>query len=522
MRSMILKRNLAPICFSLLLAITATGCQVSAQQSDGSQTSTEVSTSTLTETNSEETFFNTEQVHTIDLEVDETVLAEMIAAYQEDGSKNWIEATVTIDGETFQNVGLKLKGNSTLKSAIQQSTDSLNAEELPWVIRLDKYVDDQAYLGRTRFVIRKNNTESSMNEALALAMLEEAGVATQASAFTRFTVNGSAEKLTLVVDVPDDDLWTEEQFGANGLLYKAEAGGDYSYRGTEATDYADAFEQKYGDDDLTPLITFLDFINNSTDEEFAENLSNYLDVEAFAAYLVMQDLVGNDDDIDGPGNNSYLYYDFDTQKMTVVAWDQNLSFGGFGGQGGGMKGNRPFGDEEGNERPELPVGEDGEVVLPDGQTMDDFTFPEGQEPGMMTPPEGAFEDGQEMPTIPEGELPNFEANGGRGGMMGANNNILVTRFLKNETFSQLVETKKTEATATVIESQFAATTLAHFQDLLRSEAADLIDEETITSEGEAITQFLTGINTVNPSGDKQEEAKTGDTTDVDTPESTTP
>ena len=155
--------------------------------------------------------------------------------------------------------------------------------------------------------------------------------------------------------------------------------------------------------------------------------------------------------------------------------------------------------------------------------MDDFTFPEGQKPGMMTPPEGAFEDGQEMPTMPEGELPDFEANGGRGGgMMGLNNNILVTRFLENETFSQLVETKKTEATATVIESQFAATTLAHFQDLLRSEAADLIDEETITSEGEAITQFLTGTNTVNPYGDKQEEAKTGDTTDVDTPESTTP
>ncbi len=102
----------------------------------------------------------------------------------------------------------------------------------------------------------------------------------------------------------------------------------------------------------------------------------------------------------------------------------------------------------------------------------------------------------------------------------ANNNILVTRFLENETFSQLVETKKTEATATVIESQFASTTLVHFQDLLRSEAADLIDEETIKSEGEAITQFLTGTNTVNPSGDKQEESKTGDTTDADTLEST--
>lgn len=59
----------------------------------------------------------------------------------------------------------------------------------------------------------------------------------------------------------------------------------------------------------------------------------------------------------------------------------------------------------------------------------------------------------------------------------------------------------------MIESQFAATTLARFQDLLRSEAADLIDEETITSEGRSDYAILTGTNTVNPSGDKQKRRK---------------
>ena len=35
----------------------------------------------------------------------------------------------------------------------------------------------------------------------------------------------------------------------------------------------------------------------------------HLDVDAFARYLAAQDVVQNWDDIDGPGNNSYLRWD---------------------------------------------------------------------------------------------------------------------------------------------------------------------------------------------------------------------
>ena len=38
----------------------------------------------------------------------------MIETFVDSGDKEWIEATVTIDGTTFERVGLRLKGNSSL------------------------------------------------------------------------------------------------------------------------------------------------------------------------------------------------------------------------------------------------------------------------------------------------------------------------------------------------------------------------------------------------------------------------
>ena len=40
-------------------------------------------------------------VHDIAVEVDDAAFAAMIDTYQDTGEKEWIEATVTIDGETF-------------------------------------------------------------------------------------------------------------------------------------------------------------------------------------------------------------------------------------------------------------------------------------------------------------------------------------------------------------------------------------------------------------------------------------
>lgn len=416
------------------------------------------------------TFFDASTVHSIAIDVEQSELTTAIESYLDSGDKVWITADVTIDGVTYSQVGLKLKGNSSLRSI---STDSA-AQDLPWRIRLDKFVDGQNADGYTDLVLRANSSETSINEAVALDLLAEAGLATERAVATRVSVNGSEETLVLVLQNLDD-TWFEENFSSGDILYKADAEGDYTWRGDDPTAYAEAFDVEVGDEDYTPLVTLLDLVNNGSDEDFATQLPELLDVESFARYLAFEDLINNFDDIDGPGNNSYLAYDSDTGVMTVVAWDHNLAFGvangGMGGEGGfgggGMGGPGGAGADSG--RPAMP--ERGEI-------------PEGMTPSEgMTPPEGMeFPEGFEPPT--DGQMPNGMGGAGMGG-----DNPLVERFLENEDFEALYNQATTDLTAELVDSGALADSVATWTQVLQSGAADLVDEATIQKEADAVAAY---------------------------------
>lgn len=432
-------------------------------------------------------FYDSSTVHSISVTVDETAYAEMLQTYAETGDKEWISATVVVDGVTYENAGIKLKGNSSLRGLAQalaaesgdasgegQADDGeatagqdgvggmgggpggglgggpggdLSPEEpegLPWRIKLDEYVDGQNHEGETDFVIRGSSSETALNEALALEMLDEAGLATQQASSTRFSVNGSEEELRLVVQNPDDQSWYEETVDDNGVLFKAESGGDYNYRGSDYTAYVEAFDLEANPEDLTdeeayqPLIELLGFIDDADDETFAAELGSYLDVDSFAEYLAIEELLGNTDDIDGPGNNAYLAYDPDTGLFTVIAWDHNLALGS--GMGGGG-----FGGE-----------------MPEG-----FTPPEG----------GGFGGG-------------FGGGGGAGGP-GSQSNPLVRRFQENEEFAALIDAASARLRTELIDSGYASEALAEWTAVLLDQASDLVDAETIRSESDAVARALT-------------------------------
>lgn len=326
---------------ALALAVVATAC--------GTGTSSSADTDNSVASGSPAgSLFDSSFVHEISLTFDDDEYEELVATYQSTGEKVWIRTSVTIDGTTVDNAGIRLKGNSSLRGPRGgQSTTSWDSPEaLPWLIRFDKYVDGQTYQGYADLVIRSNVTETSLNEAVALELLDAAGLASQQAIATSFSVNGSTAELRLAVENPDD-VWMAEHFSSTGALYKAEATGDYSYRGTNPDSYDNVFDQEAGKNnaDLTPLIEFLGFINNTDDTTFSTELPQQLDVDAFATYLAVQELIDNFDDIDGPGNNSYLEYDTETGVFTVVPWDHNLAFGTVNGGGlpgggrGGPQGN---------------------------------------------------------------------------------------------------------------------------------------------------------------------------------------
>lgn len=472
-------------------SLAACATQTSTTTAAGSSTSAGWGdTSVRTASDADGTVWDSSSVHTISVDVDEEDYAAMLATFLADGDKDWISASVTIDGETFENVGVRLKGNSSLRSV--SATES-EAQDLPWLIRLDKFVDGQDLDGTTGFVVRSSGTQTSLNEALALELLEAAGLASQEAIATRFSVNGSAESLRLTIE-DLDDAWDAQEFGTEGILYKAQADGDYSYRGDDPASYEDVFSQKTGDeDDLTPLIGFLQFINESDDATFAAELDEHLDVEAFATYLAMEDLMDNVDDIDGPGNNSSLRYDTASATFTVVAWDHNLAFGQgpTGGGGAGAPGDAGGAVGADGERPTLPDGvEPGagfSEELPDGALPDGATPPTGEMPEGMTPPTGQRPGGDAT-----GDADGAAgAGGGMGGGMGGSN-VLSSRFLADPTFAALYDEALADLTASLSTSGVAQDILDTWTTLLTDEAGDLVDAATVASESAALSASLTG------------------------------
>ncbi|MEW6153109.1 MAG: CotH kinase family protein [Actinomycetota bacterium] len=415
--------------------------------------------------------FDASTVRDIDVVFDAGDYGAMVEAYSATGDKKWVEATVTIDGVTFERAGMRLKGNSSLRGLTRAGRAAAGEEAgtagpaepstLPWLIRLDRNVAGQNYGGISELVVRANGSRTSLNEAVALELIGLAGVPTQRAVAARFSVNGSGEVLRLVVEHPDD-TWRDASFGGDGVLYKAESTGDYSYRGTDPAAYENVFDQETGsEDDLGPLIAFLDFVNNSSDAAFASELDRHLDVAGFARYLAVQELVANWDDIDGPGNNSYLHYDPATGRMSVVSWDLNLAFGVSPGGGGGGAGPGAAGPGGGGAGP-------------------------GGEPGIgLGPGPGAGGPGGRGPAGPGAGAP-----GGRGGGPGGRSNVLVQRFMATSPFLALYQQAVAELRAELYGDGTASAVLDRWVSVLSSGAGDLVTAEVVTAEAAAISAYF--------------------------------
>ena len=245
-------------------------------------------------------------------------------------------------------------------------------EDLPFLIDFAEFSEGRAYQGHTTLSLRPYTP--ALNEAVSLAITDESGQTTQDFTYTTYSVNGSVETTRLLVVAPDDAYANSIEDG-DGVLYKASADSDFSYQGDDQTTYAEQYTQinALGTADLQPIITLLKWLDGADQAEFDAHLADYVDVDSLASYLALQNLLGNGDDMGGPGKNFYLYYDLDTKKFSFISWDLNLalktdategahdeiSIGHGGGAGGGGMGEMPegFTPPEGMEMPEgMPEG----------------------------------------------------------------------------------------------------------------------------------------------------------------------
>ena len=408
-------------------------------------------------------YLDPDSLHSVEITVDQNTYQEMITAYTSNQTKNWIEATVTVDGVAHEKAGLKLKGNSSLQGI---SADS-EPQKLPWLVRFDKFVDGANHDGMTRMVIRASSSTSALNEAVTLDLLAKIGLASEKAAHISLSVNGSDPVLRLTCQDLDES-WVAQNFDVAGLLYKAESTGDYTYRGTDESAYKDVFDQETGKANLTPLIEFLQFINESSDADFQSGLAQRVDVDKMVTYLAFEDVIDNFDDITGPGNNSFLWWAEQANQMTVVAWDHNCAFGlkpgaGQQGQGGGQ-----------------PPGGGGQGQPPSG----------GQQPGGGQPPGdgGAPSNGQAPTGQPPGGAGGQQPGGG-GSQTKAN--ALVDRFNSLMDGETKVSAERDRLKQELYTSGVAQTILDARAKVLTDQAGSLIEQSAVEADKQTIAAYFT-------------------------------
>ena len=269
-----------------------------------------------------EHIFQDDTVNEINIEIDEADWQDMLENPLEE---EYHKANVTINGETVGNVAIRTKGNNSLTSVASSDSDRYSFK-----IDFDYYDDNGNYYGLKKLCLNNNYSDnSSMREYISYKIMGELGLDVPQCGYSNITVNGEEWGLYLAVEAIDETFLETHFDDATGDLYKPEGqdgtGADLVYDGDDISSYT-GLNLKTNEDtsDGKEIIALMKAL------EDGENLEDLLDVESALKYIAANVALANFDSYLGNTTHNYYLYEEDGY-FTVIPWDMNLAFGGFGG-----------------------------------------------------------------------------------------------------------------------------------------------------------------------------------------------
>ena len=265
--------------------------------------------------------FDGSRVHRVDIQVEDWE-AFLASAPEEE----YIPATVEIDGEAFRQVGLRAKGNNSLRLTAEYGLSRYSLK-----LEFDHYTDG-SYHGLDKLSLDASFQDNSyLKTWLAFDIMEFLGVPTPLRSFVWVTVNSQPWGLFLAVEEPEE-AFARRNFGANhGQLYKpdyrslAEENADVHLRYTtdEPEDYPGIFENAKLDPSAADQQRLVDSLKTL---DSGQRLEEAVDVDEVLRYFVGQVFVMNWDSYLGHTGHNYLLYE-EEGKLSMLPWDYNLAFG---------------------------------------------------------------------------------------------------------------------------------------------------------------------------------------------------
>lgn len=187
--------------------------------------------------------FDTSHVHTIDIVMNNW--DEFIEGCEDE---QYALCAVVIDGESYKNVGIRAKGNTSLSSVSQ-----MNSDRYSFKIEFDHYDSTKSYYGLDKLSLNNIIQDNTyMKDYLVYRLMSENGVASPLCSFVYITVNGEDWGLYLAVEGVEE-AFLERNYGSDyGELYKPDSTSFGGGRGNGRDFQAEGFTEQTGGENIPP------------------------------------------------------------------------------------------------------------------------------------------------------------------------------------------------------------------------------------------------------------------------------
>ncbi len=251
----------------------------------------------------------------------------------------WVTATIEFEGTSWENVGIRFKGNSSLRSA--WSSGNL---KIPFKLDFDQFeneypeIDDQRFYGFKQLSLSSNfSDDSCLREKVTADIFRDFGVPSAHTAFYEVYVDYGKGPvyfgLYTMVEMVEDTVIEEQFISDEGNLYKPDGTGATFAQGTFNEQSFDK-ESNQDEDDYSDILSLFDVLhaeNRMTDPQaWREGLETVFDVDTFLRWLAVNTVVQNWDTYGVMSHNYFLYTDPEDGLITWIPWDNNMALSGSG------------------------------------------------------------------------------------------------------------------------------------------------------------------------------------------------
>ncbi|MGN7476936.1 CotH kinase family protein [Solibacillus silvestris] len=278
-----------------------------------------------------EQLFMEDEIGVIEIEVSDSNWNKIL---DDPTAEEYVEASVTVNGETYNNVGIRAKGNSSLSSVANSDSERYSLK-----VDFAQYDSNQTFYGLEKVNLNNNFSDTTqMKEFVSYELMEQMGIAAPAHSYVKVMVNGEYYGLMLAVEEIGDAFAKTNYGSTEGYIFKPEGNGsDLAYVSDDTEDYAGIFDEvKMNEKTAEKNSNIVNMM-----KEISEGDTSSIDTDQIARYFALNTALVSMDSYQGSFKHNYYLYEDGDGVFSVIPWDYNMSFGGFtGGGGGGRQGER--------------------------------------------------------------------------------------------------------------------------------------------------------------------------------------